>query len=184
MNKFMVFTASIIIVLLVTVLVGFSYLQNEINVLNQHPTATPNPTPIQPVTGPPANLVIKIDYIEYRSMPQYHTATFSVTGNITNIGTQTAYNVSIHTQVWAHDGSLVTDRFSYLSPYQPNYIEEPNTDLSLAGGVTYRFKSFQSSTPPVLVVQSYWLDSSGKLTSTTMDVESYTVTPLWSDTPT
>jgi hypothetical protein len=203
MNKLVAFMASIIIVFLITIVFGFSYLQNEINTLDKqqqgntpapssnpttaqtYPTFTPNSPTRPPIDGSPANLIVKIENITYEAMPEYHTVRFLVTGSITNAGVQTAYNVSIHTQVLGNDDEIVTDRNTFLSPYDPNVIALPNTDLSIAGGVTYRFYSSQTSVIPMVgVAQSYCLDYSGKLTSTTMNVGSYRVTPLWSNTPT
>jgi hypothetical protein len=209
MNKFNVFIAFMLVLLLGSVLVGFSYLQNEINLLKPSPsqTSTPTPsssnstassiptytpgstitaTPTPPTSGPPANLVVRINNVTYDYMPDYHTVNFGVSGSITNLGVQTAYNVTLRTQVWATDGSTVLDRVSYLSPSDPLVIEPPNTDFALAGSVNFDFISFQSSIIPGFATSahSFWLDDSGKITSTTMDVASYTVTPQWSNSHT
>jgi hypothetical protein len=196
MTKLNMFIALVIIILLLTVSVGFGYLQIEINTLKNpnnpatnpsHPTitqgSTATPTPIPVTSGSPANLIVKIDNITYDYVPDYHSDHFLVEGSITNIGGQTAYNVSIHTQVRDHNGALVMDIVSYLSEYKANEINFPNTDLSLAGGVMYKFDSVQSNLIPVALsaARSFWLNASGKITSTTMDVASYSVTPLWSN---
>ena len=107
------------IILMVSVLVGFLYLQNEINglrtELKNSPTTVPEPTlptPTPNATPPvltPANLVLNCSleagFYETRAIDGKEVPSIRVNGTITNIGEETAYNITLLVKSWFSNGT-------------------------------------------------------------------------------
>jgi hypothetical protein len=140
MNHSKRFILAIMITLLVTVWFGIFYLQNEINELrnetkntpsaepslpslkpNVTPTPTPNimPTPTHRASPPPilksANLVLNCmlesGFYVSRNIDGKEVPSIRVNGTLTNIGEETAYNITLHVISWFSNGtqSFITD---------------------------------------------------------------------------
>lgn len=147
MNK--ILGIGIIIALLANVavmLIGFGYLQDEINQLKPDSDSSPTPPPTStPTTTPPtapeqtptptppvetsANLVVNCTLkLVWETAPRLR-----VLGSITNVGTETAYNVTIHVRTWFSNGkeAITIDHkllIAYgLVPPSPVYIEGNET---------------------------------------------------------
>ena len=130
--------AIILVIILVVTLVGFIYLQSEINDLKSsystHPSAspTPRPTPVLTVTPTPQAT---------QATPVPGSTTTATSGNttltcigslsvadvssgeellvyakITNVGNATAYNVNLRIQSYYPDGSKALDYVKNLDP--------------------------------------------------------------------
>ena len=102
------FLVAIIVILLVVVLVGFVYIQAEIQSLNEHTlhfspaSSTPSPTPIPVVNGHP-NLTCYVFSlaVAQNNAYQYYLA---VDANIGNSGNATAVLVRLWIQTYFPDG--------------------------------------------------------------------------------
>ena len=128
MNHSKWFMPAMTIIIMVIVLVGFWYLQSEINSLKAEPEASPTPTPTSmptltpaptPTSSPlalkPANLVLnchlEAGFYEARIIDGKEVPSIRVNGTITNIGEETAYNITLHVMAWFSNGtqSFTTD---------------------------------------------------------------------------
>jgi hypothetical protein len=120
MNRLIAVGVIALLVLTGVVVVGFSYFNEENNELKPEyspsPTTTPTPSPTPtsptPTAAPlalkPANLVLdcilEAGFYESRTIDGKNVPSIRVKGTITNIGEETAYNITLHVKAWFSNG--------------------------------------------------------------------------------
>ena len=137
--------AGILLIAILAIVTAVSlsyYAASQLNQTQNNPSPTPTPTPTlnpeqTPTPTPPeetaadlvVNCTLKIDWED--GVPG-----LKVLGSITNVGTATAYNVTIHVRTWFSNGTeaIIIDhklnRFHGLLPPEP-------TPVNIDSGETY-----------------------------------------------
>jgi hypothetical protein len=137
MDKAVIGMLLITILAIVTITSLSYYIVSQPNQTQNTQTPTPlpeqTPTPTPPVETP-ADLVVdctlKIDWED--GVPG-----LKVLGSITNVGAETAYNVTIHVRTWFSNGTEAITIDHKLNLHHGLYYTEP-TPVNIESGETYR----------------------------------------------
>ena len=165
-----------IIIIFIIALIGYTYI---LETSNQNPDqSTPTPTPTPSPTGNGANLIVNIQELGFGTDGGLRLL---ITGNITNSGTQTAYNVGLHIQTWFSDGSKGLDKNVTLNK-QLIWILPPES-VNIAMGETYTLTSrWFPERLNLSVPGEFWLDEWGEVYPYDL-ISTYLITPFWDDIP-
>ena len=188
MNAFRRSVAALTIIILLAVLAGFLYAQNEINGSNTNPSTSTPSSPSTESSSPQSNMANSITITNTSTTPYGGTTlvctsqSYSIDGgktifyiidaNITNIGNATAYGIKLREQGYYSNG---TQAFDTTIPLNAYYISVPGIrdSVNILPGETYHI-------PFTIDPSSNTNDPFGIPSS---DVASYTITPIWSTTP-
>ena len=142
------------------------------------PTLTPEPTPTSsPLALKPADLVL--DCTLGMAKASSYRPNLMPRGTITNIGEETAGNITLHIRTWFSNG---TEAIVLDVPLYWQVFVSPPLLVSIAGNSTYRFgvtDEFQYYYIPDFAIGTDWTNA----TAYSDCISSYQITATWISSP-